>query len=333
MMNARLSSQLALIAKLSLAVVACVWLFRSGRMDLGLLAAIKSGWPWIIAAQGIFFASQVVAAYRWRLLLASQGVHYSLLESLRQITISWLFNQIVIGSTGGDVYRAVVVGRDVPERRSLGLAAVTVDRACGIITLLVLVAVAPLWYPGLLSQHPLIWWCWLLAVSLLAVCAPVTWLLSQAHSLSWVRRLENIPWGGWVTRLSEDLGAFLTRPGVLIQALGWSLVLQLMLVAMNWAFARALLLEDIFVRDFIVLVPLAHTAMAIPINPPGALGTAEVVYAFLFGLVGVAQGSLICVLQRLTYLLWALAGAIGFVWGRPVASGGASFEAGAPDVR
>ena len=49
---------------------------------------------------------------------------------------------------------------------------------------------------------------------------------------------------------------------------------------------------------------------------PGALGTAEAIYAYLFGLVGISQGSLICVLQRLTFLVWAIVGAVLFIRGR-----------------
>ena len=62
----------------------------------------------------------------------------------------------------------------------------------------------------------------------------------------------------------------------------------------------------------LLLVPLAHVAMTIPINPPGAIVTAEAIYAYLFGLIGISQGGLICILQRLILYLWALPG--GLIW-------------------
>ena len=58
--------------------------------------------------------------------------------------------------------------------------------------------------------------------------------------------------------------------------------------------------------------------MAIPVTP-GAIGTAEVAYDWLFKLVGFpAIGALVSLLQRLTYCLWAIPGLVIYLKNRRV---------------
>ena len=60
---------------------------------------------------------------------------------------------------------------------------------------------------------------------------------------------------------------------------------------------------------FFYLIPMAHLAMAIPLNPPGAIGTAEAIYAYLLVQIGIEEGAVLCILQRLTYYSWSMVGA------------------------
>lgn len=55
--------------------------------------------------------------------------------------------------------------------------------------------------------------------------------------------------------------------------------------------------------------------MALPLNPPGALGTGEALYAFLLDRAGVPQGAVLSLLLRLMYTLWGLGGTFAFALG------------------
>jgi len=58
--------------------------------------------------------------------------------------------------------------------------------------------------------------------------------------------------------------------------------------------------------------------MAIPVTP-GAIGTAEVAYDWLFKLVGFpVKGALVSLLQRLTYCIWAIPGLVIYLKNRRV---------------
>ena len=67
------------------------------------------------------------------------------------------------------------------------------------------------------------------------------------------------------------------------------------------------------IGSFFFLIPLAHIAMALPVNPPGALGTGEAIYSFLFERVGIAQGGLLSLLMRCVQLGWAALGCLYYL--------------------
>ena len=125
--------------KLALAVGLITWLCLSGKIDFSQLANMQKRWPWFVLAQAPFTLVQVLGAYRWRLLLKAQGIGYSFGEVFGLNMIGQLFNQFMIGTTGGDMFKAFAIAMEQPERRSAGVTSVFVDRVVG---LLVLVGVA-----------------------------------------------------------------------------------------------------------------------------------------------------------------------------------------------
>ena len=63
---------------------------------------------------------------------------------------------------------------------------------------------------------------------------------------------------------------------------------------------------------FFLLIPIALLFMAIPVNPPGALGTGEAIYSLLLELIAIGQGSMISLLHRAVNIVWALPGLLAF---------------------
>ena len=107
-------------AKLALAVGLIYWLIRSGGLSIedGDRATFARGWPWLLAAQAPYAVVFLLAASRWRLLLAVQGVHRDFGEIYSLVLMGVFFNQVFFGSTGGDVMKAYYVARESPERRA-----------------------------------------------------------------------------------------------------------------------------------------------------------------------------------------------------------------------
>ncbi|MDH3784723.1 MAG: lysylphosphatidylglycerol synthase domain-containing protein, partial [Acidobacteriota bacterium] len=136
--------------------------------------------------------------------------------------------------------------------------------------------------------------------------------LSMGSSLAgttWISR--------WLEMARNSLRPFRGQRALLLRAFVVSFVSQILIVVFNIMLAFSILGTDIPWPSFFLLIPIAMLGMAVPINPPGALGTGEAMYVFLLGLVGVGSGGVISLLQRFTTVLWALPGALAFVLPAP----------------
>ena len=310
-----MKQRLILGAKLVFAAAVIYWLLRSGTLEFGKLAALRERWAWFALANVPYGLAQLVATIRWRLLLRVGSIDYSFRAVLELTFIGLFFNQMIFGSTGGDVVRGYAVAVERPGLRSAAVMSVMVDRVLGFAVLLVMTLAAAAFRVGLLVEHAdLAVLVALVAVALIAAAA-ATW----ACFSPWVRghpivaaRFAKLPGRPLFERLAEALEIYGRRPRDLWLASAQSLLLHVGIITMNLCLVVALVEGPFDWVAVLLLVPLAHVAMTIPINPPGAIGTAEAIYAYLFSLIGISQGGLICILQRLILYIWALPG--GLIW-------------------
>jgi len=310
-----MSRGIKIALKLFLAGVLFYWLLTSGRLDFYGLLGIQERWQWVAVAQILFGITQVLIGLRWKLLLGSQGIRYRLRTTFCLTLVGLFFNQVALGSTGGDIYRAYAVAQGAPANRSGAIVSVFVDRAFGLFMLLVLVVAASLINWRLLQSHMELMTFFFITVAIIVATTfvVVCYFSSFVRRRRMVIRLFSIlPFQNVLSNVDVAIKAYKHHWRTLRSAAALSLLIQLLIVAMNVCFARALL-GDVNWWPFVLLVPAAHLVMAIPVNPPGALGTAEAVYAYLFEMINIGVGSLVAILQRLTTLTWAFAGALIFV--------------------
>lgn len=301
-------------AKLALAAGLIYWLISRGGLSVKDedLADFSKGWPWLLLAQVPFAAVLLLAAVRWRLLLDVQGIQYSFREIQGLVLLGIFFNQVLFGSTGGDVAKAYYVARESPERRAAAALTVFIDRALGLFVLMAIACIGAFLNLELIKETPILW---NLAWIIWAIFG-LTLLLGSLFYSQRVRRhpaitavFSKLPFQGVMRKLSEILYLYKSHPVVAFKALAISLMLHFLVIITNLLFIRALL-PDRWTSPAVLLlvVPLAQIVMAIPITP-GAIGTAEVAYNRLFSLAGIMEkGALVSILQRLTYCFWAIPG-------------------------
>lgn len=304
-------------AKLALAAGLIYWLIQRGGLSVEGLSDFSRGWPWLLLAQVPFAVVLLLAAARWRLLLGVQGILYSFREVQSLVLLGVFFNQVLFGSTGGDVAKAYYVARESPERRAAAALTVFIDRALGLFVLMIIACLGTFLNLELLRKEPVLW-----------NLALVIWGLVGAGlllgALFYSQRVRShpatkavfskLPFQGVIRKLSEILYLYKSHPAVAFKALALSFMLHFLVVLTNLLFIRALAPEA-WTSPFILLlvVPLAQIVMAIPITP-GAIGTAEFAYNRLFSLVRIMEkGELVSILQRLTYCFWAIPGLIVYL--------------------
>lgn len=310
-----MKGRLILGAKLVFAAAVIYWLLRSGTLELGKLAELRERWAWFALANVPYCLAQIVATVRWRLLLRVGSIDYSFRSVLELTFIGLFFNQMIFGSTGGDVVRGYAVAVERPGLRSAAVMSVMVDRVLGFVVLLAMTLAAAALRAGLLVEHADLAALVALVAAALIGAVVATW----ACFSPWVRGhpfvaalFAKLPGRPLFKRLAEALEIYGRRPREMWLASAQSLLLHVGIVAMNLCLVTALVEGPFDWLAVLLLVPLAHVAMTIPINPPGAIGTAEAIYAYLFSLIGISQGGLVCILQRLILYIWALPG--GLIW-------------------
>ena len=279
------------------------------------LKGVVDTWHWFLIAQLPFGVVLLLAAWRWRILLRLQGIEYSFRETHSLVLIGTFFNQVMLGSTGGDVVKAYYVVVESPDRRTAGALTVFLDRGIGLVMLVVIAGV------GVLVNLPLVEsdsWLFGLSVgvyvALAAVGLGVPFFFSR-RVREWVGGtavFRRIPMRAQLTKVADAIHVYRSSTRALLAVLGLSVGIHLLVVATNLLLLRCLQPSFGSAAPFLLLVPLAQIIMAIPVTP-ASLGTAEAAYDKLFALAGVPTGALVSILQRLTWYVWSVPGCVAYL--------------------
>jgi len=303
------------LLKLILAIAALIWLLNAGRLSLAALDNVANTWQWIFLALLLFGIVQVMTAIRWRWLLTIAGIDCGLAQTFKVTLAGLFFNQVFLGAIGGDIYRATALKLDRDNERADVVVSVIMDRIIGLYATILLVSLAALANLSLVRTHAVLQ----LVVGLtiiLFLLIPLLFWFGDSKGFMWQRDNDRRSTG----RLSIFIGsviksyrAYRGRKAMLWQVFIFSVMIQVLIVSTNILLAFGLLGLEIDWWPFFLLIPIAHLGMAIPMNPPGALGTGEALYSLLLSMVGITQGAFISLLQRLINIIWALPGLLALV--------------------
>lgn len=305
-----------LFLKLALAGGLVYYLVASETLSLEAFAtalrSLKERWHWFATAQLVFGAVLFLSAFRWKLILSTQGIEYSIGSILKLTLIGFFFNQCLPGSTGGDVVKAYYVASHHPKQKVSGILTVLFDRALGLAVLVWIAALGMLPNLELVHSEPilasLVW-----AVVASAVLVAGGALFFYGAGPRFVARLESflgrLPFQDAIRKLTKISRLYRGHPRRVLTATLVSAAMHGLIIITNVCLVLSLSESTPSLESFLLLVPLAQVVMAVPLTP-GALGTGEIAYQKLFELVGITTGAIICILLRLTYFFWGLWGCV-----------------------
>ncbi|MFT4542942.1 MAG: hypothetical protein ACI835_005411, partial [Planctomycetota bacterium] len=267
----------------------------------------------LLPAFGMLLVAALAAVTRWWRLLVISECYMSWTRAFR-ITFYGLFvNLIVPGLAGADVLRSVIVVRDHPDKKTIALLTVFVDRLIGFVAmvLLSLIAIFSIGERTAALRLPV-------AGILVALIVALT---IQAHPrarkfLAFERRLKRLPGGEMLARLDGALAHFAGRPVEMLTVLALSLLNHLAASGTVYLLSSALGGTLDFI-DCVCVLTITNTLAAMPITP-GGWGIGEAAYTVLFPLLGgtATVGVAVSVLFRvLMALLGVLGGAFLFLPG------------------
>jgi uncharacterized protein (TIRG00374 family) len=283
------------------------------------LLAQPKRWEWVVVGAGLVAGGYLLSFIRWWCLAWGVRLPLPLGTAVRWSLMSQPFQLISFGVAGGDLWRAYLLCREQPERKTHAVATVGLDRGIGLTVMFGAVAVIG----SLLDWERLtqvdvarttalrtVWW-----VSLSAfVAALVGAAAAGLGGERWVRSL-----GRWVPTQSlrdftENLAGvvplYRSRPTSIVAAIVLSLGNVVCLSLAVYCLAQSLTPATPSVIDHLLITPISLIAGAVPL--PGGLGSQELVMSWLYAAFSTEQrstdfGFLVAVGYRLaTFVLIAI---------------------------
>jgi hypothetical protein len=255
-------------------------------------------------------ASFVLAAWRWKLVLAVFGAHVPLRTLFKHYLAGQFVGNVLPSTIGGDVLRISRASKDVGAR-DVAFASVVLERLTGFVALPLLTIIGFLARPDLL--HGRAWVAVLIAVGTLGVLLVVMVLAASprlagrfAEHENWMRYVGIVHIG--VDRLRRD-------PRDAMAALVASIGYQITVLAAVYCAIHVIGLR-IPNGAVVAFVPAVAIAQVLPISV-GGLGVREGLLAFFLHTLGVPTGQAVAVglLWYAMTLLVSLLGAPAFAVG------------------
>ena len=235
---------------------------------------------WLAAAVALVFVDRTLMALRWIDLLVAlaPGSRPPLSAVLRVFFVSSFVSNFV-PSVASDLYRAYALSRyDVHLAEST--ASVLMDRALGVLSVVIVSALALPFAHGLTARTPLVATILLLS----ALCAAAAASVFSERAAEGIRRLAALVPVKILHRVTDTLTEAVRRyahhHGELARVLLFSVVVQIIRVLQGWCIGTALGIQAPLLAYF-VFIPIIVLVMQIPITPNG-LGTTQWVFRELF---------------------------------------------------
>lgn len=277
-------------------------------------------WDLMSLALASAFSAIILSFLRWRILVRAFEIPFTVIEALRLGFFGYLLNFVSFGSLGGDLFKAILVAKDRPQRRPEAIASVLLDRAIGLLGLVLLASISLLAFSGSgLPTVLIVIRDWATAVAIVAIVA----LLTAIYAGAWFDRL--IDWGSRIplighslARMARALRLLRHQHLTLLGVIAASVSVHALLALSIYLISCGAYTDCPTLQEHLMVVPPALAAGAMPLAP-GGLGYQEAAIAKLFEtLPNVPEGysgMLVATIYRLVTVVIAGIG-LPFYWSK-----------------
>jgi uncharacterized protein (TIRG00374 family) len=249
-----------------------------------------------------------LACLRWLVLLKSFGIRIAVRLVFQLHFIGLFFNNMMPSLTGGDVVKGYYIARGSTKKVE-AVVSIFLDRFFGVFAIFLLAVVSALFALDHNRLGPLAKII-LLFVGLFLVGLFLFLSLPFWKRFSLLQKfLDRFIWASQIKRIYNALTAL--RPKQAAVVLLMSLLIQSLLVVLNYILAVGLGIKDISLGQFFVLIPIAGFISALPISFAG-WGVGEGAYRALFMIMNPAYGGIAVVLSILYRFICLVYSLIGF---------------------
>jgi glycosyltransferase 2 family protein len=267
-----------------LAITAAILAYLATKIDMAAAAQATAAIsrPHLILVLMMVGLDRAVMIVRWILLLRASGIGISTGDATRLFLVSSFVGSFLPAGIGADAARAYGLARE-NTTGSEALASVAVDRLLGIASLVLMAIIGVIaWTP----EDPGDWRIPAAIVAALIACIAVFWANEWLRLIIPAHRHENF-FTRRLLRLTDAVGRYRHRRGVLVHVLVWSIVVQLLRISQAFILAVGLGMMVPFTY-FLLFMPLALLLLLLPISISG-FGAPQAGIVWLLGPMGVPE--------------------------------------------
>lgn len=240
-------------------------------------------WELLLLAQLLALSAMTIGMVRWWGLVRAFGIPFELPEALRLGFLGYLLNFVSLGSVGGDLFKAILVAKHKPQSRPEAVASVVLDRAIGMLGLVILAVVSLTVFPTEKLPTPLRS---IRDFAIVVALGSLAALLLAIYAGRWFERL--IKWidtwpmvGSSLARMAWAVRQLRGQPLTLVALIAASVAVHTLLALTVYFVSTGLYANHPSLAEHLYVVPPGMAAGAIPLAP-GGLGAQEYVLDELF---------------------------------------------------
>jgi glycosyltransferase 2 family protein len=249
-----------------------------------------------------------ITTFRWQLLLRPVEIRLGFLRTLHFNYLGLFFNNFLIGLTGGDLVKAILIARGT-DRRAAAVLTVFVDRLIGLVTLAGIAGVACFARMGNRDFYVAAAIVWGFLGSFALFC--LVYFNRRLRAAQWVRALRRRLPGRKILLELDDAGrAYRGQWGVLTGAFLLGVLGHAASIAGAFILARSLG-STVALVDVLIYFPVVMMIASVPISI-GTWGVGEAAFVGFFRKVGMPDATAVglSLLVRLSQAIWTLPGGL-----------------------
>lgn len=258
-------------------------LWNVDRQDYQAFWNQQKRWDQLFGAQLLALTAVVLTFFRWRMLVLAFGIPFTVRECLRLGFLGYMLNFVSVGSVGGDVFKAILVARDKSEKRPEAIASVLLDRALGLLGL-VMLAWASLTFLAVGVDSMLL--SGIRRAAGLLTLAAILSLLIAIFAGRWFERMltrvERLPLAGeTLARMARAVRMLRNSPIQLFSLILLSVFIHLLFASSIYLVSAGIYRDHPSLSEHLLVVPPGLAAGTLPLAP-GGIGLQEGALAGLF---------------------------------------------------
>ncbi len=208
-------------------------------------------------AQLTALSAITIGIVRWWGLVRAFGIPFHITEALRLGFLGYLLNFVSLGSVGGDLFKAILVAKDKPQARPEAVASVVLDRAIGMLGLVLLAVISLTVFPT--EALPVV----LLRIRdfsiLVAICAVVALMINIYAGrwfeglIAWIARWPFL--GQSLARMAWAVRRLRGQPLVLVALIAVSVLVHSLLALTVYFTSQGIYTEHPSLAEHLYVVP------------------------------------------------------------------------------